>query len=128
MQKLLSLGTECLEIRKAIDESKGIYLCSLIFLLLLLSRYFVFESIFLVILFIVSLANALSRVSSLETKLKTTTKALKEADEKHAKEVSAAKLSIDQAIKEVDTRAIKAKKALAEVSQRQASREEAVVK
>jgi Skp family chaperone for outer membrane proteins len=73
-------------------------------------------------------ANALVRVSSLETKLKATAKALKEADKKRTKEVAAAKLSIDQAVKEANARATKAKKAVAEVSQRQTSHEEAVVK
>jgi Flp pilus assembly protein TadB len=76
----------------------------------------------------VSLANALVCVNSLETKLKATTKALKEANKKHAKEVAAAKLSANQAVKEGEARATKAEKALAEVSQRQASREEDVVK
>jgi Skp family chaperone for outer membrane proteins len=68
------------------------------------------------------------RISSLETKLKATAKALKEADEKHIKEVAAAKLSVDQAVKEANARATKAEKALAEVSQRHANHEEAVVK
>jgi hypothetical protein len=76
----------------------------------------------------VSLANALARVTSLESKLKTTSKALKEADEKCAKEVTAAKASADKAVKAAEARAIKAEKALAEVSQRQAKREEGVVK
>jgi hypothetical protein len=69
---------------------------------------------------IVSLANALVCVASLEAKLKTTSKALKEAD--------AAKASADKAVKVAEARAIKAKKALAEVSQKQAKREEGVVK
>jgi predicted KAP-like P-loop ATPase len=67
-------------------------------------------------------------VNSLETKLKATIKAFKEANKKHAKEVAAAKLSADQEVKEAEARAIKAEKALAEVSQRQASCEEVVVK
>jgi hypothetical protein len=88
-----------------------------------------FDSSFrVVILTIVSLANALVRVASLESKLKTTSKALKEADEKHAKEVSAAKVSAEKAAKATEARAIKAKKALAEVSQRHAKHEEDVVK
>jgi Skp family chaperone for outer membrane proteins len=77
---------------------------------------------------IVCLANALARVTSLEAKLKTTSKALKEADEKRAKEVSAAKVSADNAVKAAEARAIKAERALAEVSQRQAKREKDVVK
>jgi predicted nucleic acid-binding Zn-ribbon protein len=67
---------------------------------------------FHIVLFIVSLANALARVTSLEAKLKTTTKALKEADEKHAKEVYAAKVSAEKAVKEAEARATKAKKNL----------------
>jgi hypothetical protein len=67
----------------------------------------------------VSLANALNHASALEAKLKTTTKALEEADNKHVKEVAATKLAADQAFKEEESRAIKAEKALDEVSQRQ---------
>jgi hypothetical protein len=88
-----------------------------------------FDLIFcVVILSTVSLANALACVTSLEAKLKTTSKALKEADEKRAKEVSAAKVSADKAVKAAEARAIKAEKALSEVSQSQAKREEDVVK
>jgi hypothetical protein len=71
-----------------------------------------FELTFCVVLFTVSLANALARVTSLEAKLKTTSKALKEADEKRAKEVSAAKVSTNKAVKEAEAGAIKAKKNL----------------
>jgi biopolymer transport protein ExbB/TolQ len=76
----------------------------------------------------VSLANALNRSSALEAKLKTATKALGEADKKHAEEVAATKLVTDQAVKEAEARATKAKKALDEVSKKQARREEVVVK
>jgi hypothetical protein len=69
---------------------------------------FDFDLTFCVILFAVSLANALAHVISLESKLKTTSKALKEADENRAKEVSAVKVSADKAVKEVEPRAIKA--------------------
>jgi hypothetical protein len=62
-----------------------------------------------VIIFVVSLANALVRVASLEAKLKTISKALKEVD--------AAKASPNKAVKAAEARAIKAEKALAEVSQ-----------
>jgi biopolymer transport protein ExbB/TolQ len=87
------------------------------------------DSIFyVIILSTVSLANALMRVTSLQAKLKTTSQDLKEAIEKCAKEVYAAKFSNDKAVKAAEARAIKAKKALAEVSQRQAKREEDVVK
>jgi hypothetical protein len=54
---------------------------------------------FRIILFIVSLANALAQVTLVEAKLKTTAKALKEADEKCAKEVSAAKVSAKKWLK-----------------------------
>jgi hypothetical protein len=59
-------------------------------------------------------------VASLEAKLKTTSKALKEAD--------AAKASADKVAKAAEARAIKAEKPLVEVSQRHAKREEDVVK
>jgi hypothetical protein len=75
-----------------------------------------------------SLANALVRVASLEAKLKTASKALNEAYEKRAKEVSAAKVFADKVAKAAEARAVKAKKALAEVSQRHAKLEEDVVK
>jgi hypothetical protein len=93
-----------------------------------LATFDFYLSFCVIILSAVSLANALARVTSLEAKLKTTSKALKEANEKCAKEVSAAKVSADKAVKEAEARTIKAKKALAKVSQRQAKREEDVVK
>jgi hypothetical protein len=86
------------------------------------------SSFYVVISFIISLANALARVASLEAKLKTTSKALKEADEKRAKELSAANVSADKVVKAAEARAIKAEKTLAEVSRRQAKCEEDVVK
>jgi hypothetical protein len=46
----------------------------------------------------------------LEAKLKASTKALGEADKKHADEVVATKLVADLAVKEVEARAIKTKK------------------
>jgi hypothetical protein len=60
-------------------------------------------SFYVVIVSVVSLANALVRVASLEAKLKATSKALKEAD--------AAKVSADKAAKAAEARSIKAKKA-----------------
>jgi predicted KAP-like P-loop ATPase len=101
---------------------------SMIFPLYPFLATFDFDLTSCVILFVVSLANALVRVTSLEATLKTTSKALKEADEKRVKEVSTAKVSADKAVKEAEARAIKAEKSLAEVSQRQAKREEDVVK
>jgi Skp family chaperone for outer membrane proteins len=95
----------------------------------LYSYIVVFDSSFcVIILSTVSLANGLARVTSLEAKLKTTSKALKEADEKRTKEVCATKASADKAVKAAEAMAIKAEKALAEVSQRKAKREEDVVK
>jgi hypothetical protein len=101
---------------------------SVIFPLYSFLATFDFELTFRVVLFTVSLANALACVTLLEAKLKTTSKALKEADEKRAKEVSTVKVSTDKAVREAEARAVKAKKALTEVSQRQAKREEDVVK
>jgi hypothetical protein len=68
----------------------------------------------------VTLDNALVFVASLEAELKTTSKALKDAD--------AAKASAIKATKAAEARAIKAEKVLAEVSQKQAKREGGVVK
>jgi hypothetical protein len=45
------------------------------------------------------LANAPNRASALEAKLKATTKALEEADKKHAEEVAATKLAADHAVR-----------------------------
>jgi hypothetical protein len=78
------------------------------------------SSFYVVTISVVSLANALVCVASLEAKLKATSQALKEAD--------AAKAFADKAAKEAEARAIKAKNALVEVSQKQAKREEDVVK
>jgi hypothetical protein len=58
-------------------------------------------------------------VASLEAKLKTTSKALKDAD--------AARTSADKAVKVAEARACKVEKALAEVAQKLATREGAVV-
>jgi aspartokinase len=78
------------------------------------------SSFYVVVVSVVSLANALVRVASLEAKLKATSQALKKAD--------AAKADADKAAKATESRAIKAENALAEVSQKQAKREEDVVK
>jgi predicted Holliday junction resolvase-like endonuclease len=86
----------------------------------LLFAAFYNSSFFVISVSIVSLANAHVRVASLEAKLKTTTQALKEAD--------AAKVSANKAAKAAEARAIKAENALAEVAQKQAKREEDVVK
>jgi Flp pilus assembly protein TadB len=70
-------------------------------------------------LFVVALATALARVASLETELKTTTEAFKDAN--------TAKVSADKAAKAVETRDKKAEKALAEATQKQVKREQAMV-
>jgi general stress protein CsbA len=78
------------------------------------------SSFYVVTVSVVSLANALVCVASLEAKLKATSKALKETN--------AAKASADKTAKAAEARGIKAEKALAEVSQKQAKREEDIVK
>jgi ABC-type bacteriocin/lantibiotic exporter with double-glycine peptidase domain len=90
------------------------FCCFLLFAAFYNSRFFV------VIVSVVSLANALVRVASLEAKLKTTSQALKEAD--------ATKVSTEKAAKAAEARAIKAENALTEVAQKQAKREEDIVK
>jgi hypothetical protein len=59
-------------------------------------------------------------VASLEAKLKTTSKALKDTD--------AARTSADKAAKAAEARPSKAEKALAEVAQKQADHEGAIIK
>jgi hypothetical protein len=59
-------------------------------------------------------------VASLEAKLKTTSKALMDAD--------AARTSVDKVAKAAEARTSKAEKALVEVAQKQANREGAVIK
>jgi Flp pilus assembly protein TadB len=70
-------------------------------------------------LFVVALTKALARVASLEAELKTTSKALKDAN--------TAKASAEKAAKAEETRAKKAEKALVEVAQKQANHEGAIV-
>jgi hypothetical protein len=77
---------------------------------------------------VVSLANALSHSSALETKLKASTKALGEADKKRADKVAATKLAADQAVKEAEARATKAEKTLDKISKKQSQCEEAIIK
>jgi hypothetical protein len=67
------------------------------------------SSFYVVIVFVVSLDNALVHMASLKAKLKATSQALKEVD--------AAKASTDKAAKAAEARAIKAENALAKVSQ-----------
>jgi hypothetical protein len=122
MQKFLSLGTECLEFRKAADESKD--KCFLFFLIEYICCPYCFSSQWICLLnIVVSLANALSLSSALEAKLKASTKALGEADKKHGDKVAATNLASDRAVKEAEARATKA-----EISKKQSECEEAVVK
>jgi predicted Holliday junction resolvase-like endonuclease len=74
----------------------------------------------IVSLFAVALAMALARVAALETKLKTTTEALKDTN--------TAKVSAEKVAKAAETKAKKDEKALAEANQKQSKREQAVVK
>jgi hypothetical protein len=66
-------------------------------------------------LFAVALPTALARIAALETKQKTATEALKDAN--------TAKVSAEKAAKAAETKAKKAEKALAEANQKQAKRE-----
>jgi Skp family chaperone for outer membrane proteins len=68
----------------------------------------------------VALTMALARIATLEAELKTSTKALKDAN--------GAKVSAERAPKSANTRAKKAEKALADANQRQIKREQSVVK
>jgi GTPase involved in cell partitioning and DNA repair len=95
---------------------------SLAFIALTLFSYF--HSFFItfvdiISLFAVALATALARVAALEAELKTTTKALKDAN--------TAKVYANKAAKVAETKAKKAEKALAEATQKQAKCEQAVV-
>jgi uncharacterized protein YlxW (UPF0749 family) len=95
---------------------------SLALIVFALSSYF-HSCLFIVVditsLFAVALARALARVATLETKLKTATEALKDAN--------TAKVSTEKAAKAAKTKARKAEKALAEANRKQAKREQAVV-
>jgi hypothetical protein len=75
MQKFLTLGAECLEVRETTDASKGTYLCFHGFFTLYPCLATLDLNLCAIILSTVSLANALARVTSLEAKLKTTSKA-----------------------------------------------------
>jgi translation initiation factor 2B subunit (eIF-2B alpha/beta/delta family) len=68
----------------------------------------------------VALTMALARIATLEAELKTSAKALKDAN--------ATKVSTERVAKSVETRSKKAKKALADASQKQIKREQSLVK
>jgi hypothetical protein len=82
-------------------------------------QYFLLTFVDIISLFVVALATALARVAALETDLKTTTKALKDAN--------TAKVSAEKAAKATETKAKKAEKALAEANPKQTKREQAMV-
>jgi hypothetical protein len=119
MQRFLSLGTDCVKIQEATDESKGIFSCSYCSRFVFLFSFLFLTFVDIISLFAVALATALAHVASLEAKLKTTTEALKNAN--------AAKVFADKAAKAAETKAKKAEKALAEATQKQSKHEEAVV-
>jgi Flp pilus assembly protein TadB len=119
MQRFLSLGTDCVKIQEAADESKAIFPRFIALMLFSFIHFFLLILLCITSLFAVALTKALARMPSLEAKLKTTSKALKDAN--------TAKASADKAAKAAETRAKKAEKALAEVAQKQANREGAVV-
>jgi hypothetical protein len=113
------LALIALRFRKLLTNPKVFSLALIALALFSYFHFFLLTFVDTISLFAVALATALARVASLETKLKTTTEALKDA--------STAKVSADKAAKAVETKAKKAKKALAEATQKQAKREEAVV-
>jgi ABC-type protease/lipase transport system fused ATPase/permease subunit len=101
MQRFLSLGTDCVKIQETADASKGFSVCPSF--LLVLFYLFVFMLLMAADIFsfiIVALATALACITTLEAKLKTSTKALKDAN--------AAKVSTEKAAKSVEIRAKKA--------------------
>jgi sensor c-di-GMP phosphodiesterase-like protein len=92
--------------------------------LVALALFSYFHSFFLIFVDIISLfasalATALARVAALEAELKTTTKALKDAN--------TAKVSAEKDAKAAETKDKKAEKALVEATQKQAKCEQAVV-
>jgi biopolymer transport protein ExbB/TolQ len=119
MQRFLSLGTNCVKIQEAADESKGNFPC-----FLLLSCFPLLISFLLVLycinfLLAVTLNKALARVASLEAELKTTSQALKDAN--------IAKALAEKATKTAEAKAKEAEKALADIAQKQSNHEGTVV-
>jgi hypothetical protein len=108
MQRFLSLGTDCVKIQEAPDESKGNFLAFLAPMLLSFVDFFLLTLYCITFLFAVALKKALACVASLEAKLKTTSQALKDAN--------TAKASAEKAAKTVEAKAKMAKKTLAEVA------------
>jgi hypothetical protein len=115
MQRFLSLGIDCVKIQETGDASKG-FCFSLRFSCFVPLFAFLFLIVADIIsLFTVALATALARIAALETELKTSTEALKDAN--------ATKVSAEKAAKVAEARAKKAEKALAEASQKQTKQE-----
>jgi hypothetical protein len=120
MRRFLSLGTDCIEIKKLLINPKVSSLASIALMLHSCTDFMLFEYSKSSPYFSAALADALARVTSLESKLKTTSKTRKDAD--------AAKTSADKATKAAEAGASKAGKALAEVAQKQANCEGVVEK
>jgi hypothetical protein len=119
MQRFLSLGTDCVKIQEAVDESKGNFPCFFALMLFSFVDFFLLALYCITFLFAVALKKALACVASLEAELKTTSQALKDANIANASAEKAAKIA--------EAKAKKAKKALAEVAQKQFNREGAVI-
>jgi hypothetical protein len=119
MQIFLSLGTDCVKIQEAVDESKGNF--PRFFALILFSSvdFFLLALYYITFLFAVALNKALACVASLEAELKTASQALEDAN--------IAKASAEKAAKIAEANSKKAEKALDEIAQRQSNREGAVI-
>jgi hypothetical protein len=101
MQRFLSLGTDCVKIQEAADESKGNFPCFFALMLFSFVDFFLLALYYITFLFAVALNKALARVAYLEAELKTTTQALKDA--------TIAKASAEKATKTAEAKAKKAK-------------------
>jgi hypothetical protein len=72
MQRFLSLGTDCVKIEEAADESKGNFSCFFALILFSFVDFFLLALYCITFLFVATLNKALACVASLEAKLKTT--------------------------------------------------------
>jgi hypothetical protein len=111
MQRFLSLGTDCVKIQETADASKCFSFTIWFFCFVSLFALLFLIVVDIISFFTVALAAAHARVAALEAKLKTSTKALKDAN--------AAKVPTEKAAKAASTMAKKAEKALAEANQKQ---------
>jgi hypothetical protein len=122
MQRFLSLGAECVKIQETADASQGIVICTFFFCLflfhLLVLLLVIAADIFSFVT--VALATTHACITAIESELKASTEALKDAN--------AAKVSAERAAKSAETRAKKAEKALADANQKQTKREQSMVK